>query len=1120
MLDLAWIYFALTAGVLTLLLAVIRVWQLTRRNTELGDSLRTAQIAQTAHDRSEQQFRQLFDASPDPVWIIDGHHFVECNEAAIRTLGYPDAQSLKNTHPSALSPPQQPDGEASFTKAERMMDLAQKNGLHRFEWVHRRKNGSDFFAEVTLSVITLHGRPTIHCVWRDITERKQMELSRQTDASRLKAIIEVMPVPVAVNDAEGRISYVNPAFRNVLGYSLGDIPNLADWWSRAYPDESYRRWVKDTWTERLESAKNSGTGFDPMEMSVCAHDGHTVVVVASAAPLEHGFQGEHMVVLFDISKRKQLEAKLRDSLAFNTSLIHTMADGIAVCCAIEQEPFIAFSVWNPAMELLTGYTIEDINQLGWYQTVYVDPNVQELARARMERMRHGDHLQNEEWTITRKSGERRAVEITTSVLTQTEGGIHVMAVMRDVTQRKAMEQRLRDSVIRSQTLIQQSPLAIQIIAPNGYTTSVNPAWERLWGVSLEALSQYNVLNDQQLIDKGIMPDIRKAFAGETISTSIVEYDRAATEEVDGIPGKLHVRTIVFPSKSADGTLTEVVLIQEDVTAIKNAEKELEQHHHNLEMLVEERTRELAHAKAAAEAASIAKSAFLANMSHEIRTPMSAVIGMSEVLLQTPLTPEQSSMTKLIHDSANTQLSILNDILDFSKIEAGKLELSLEPFSLSDVVEKTCTLHGGIAGTKGVLLNYRMHPDVPTLVVGDPLRLRQILSNLLSNAIKFSCGSDKQGLVEVSVQSLSHDEDCDWLELAVRDNGIGMDANTQKRIFQPFTQADSSTTKRFGGTGLGLVITQRLIALMGGELALQSAPGLGSTFSVRIPFSAMAQTQHITTRAPSESVSPQNATLLGSQRILVAEDNETNQEVIRQQLALLGYTADIAINGEEALSLWLQKDYGLVISDLHMPIKDGYQLTADIRRHEKTTQRSHTPIVALTANAIKGEAEHCRQIGMDDYLTKPAPLGLLQSVVNRLLPTTKAPENSPSADHNPTVASSSTVFDHHVLTTLVGDNPSVHRRLLEKFLATSHDRLRSLHALCDTGEIKAVGESAHALKSAARSVGAMEMGQLCEQIERLGQSQDPTLTALIPALDDAWADAEAAVRKFLEGRHQA
>ncbi|SIO17256.1 ATP-binding protein [Nitrosomonas cryotolerans] len=683
-------------------------------------------------------------------------------------------------------------------------------------------------------------------------------------------------------------------------------------------------------------------------------------------------------------------------------------------------------------------------------------------------------------------------------------------------------------------------------------------------------------------------------------------------------------------------------------------------------------KDLKQARIEAEQANKAKSAFLAAMSHEIRTPMNGVIGMVDVLRQSSLSGYQMEMANLIRESAYALLDIIEDILDFSKIEAGKLEIENILFPLPAVVEKACGMLAHLALSKGVELTLFIDPTIPAKVLGDPLRLRQVLVNIVNNAIKFSSKQEKAGKVSVRVLLTESDSDQIVVTFQITDNGIGMDKEMREKLFSSFTQGDTSTTRRFGGTGLGLAISHRLVKLMDAEIAVQSQPEQGATFTIEFPFKLLPESsvadgqifdltglsclvygdteglsddlsiylknagarvkrlsdlttacneikkldsglwlvvidagyetppieelcaafvnrdsskQHTAkgkSSARESNVDPHfiiikrgrrrqariegidvvtldgdvmyresllramamaagrvqesetNEALVGAAKsapvppsreealeqgklILVAEDNEINQKVIRQQLTLLGYAADIADDGRDALKRWQNGGYALLFTDLHMPEMDGFQLTKAIRADEKEHQ--HIPIIALTANALKDEKEHCLSFGMDDYLSKPVQLTDLQSMLEKYLSRSKSDSNledlnsavTPDAAVSTTKVAKSVAatVDIHILEELVGDDPATIRELLQNFRISAEDIAKELHAAFQAEEFGTLSSVAHKLKSSARAVGATALGELCAEMEQAGKKNDGmALSELLPRFDTEMAAVEA------------
>jgi PAS domain S-box-containing protein len=424
--------------------------------------------------------------------------------------------------------------------------------------------------------------------------------------------------------------------------------------------------------------------------------------------------------------------------------------------------------------------------------------------------------------------------------------------------------------------------------------------------------------------------------------------------------------------------------------------------------LEQKNEELEKALTAAREATRMKSRFLANMSHEIRTPMNGVLGMTDFLLGSGLNSEQQEYAESIKRSADSLLALINDILDLSRIEAGKLRLDRADFSLPSTITETTSMFALQARAKGLEFVSAIAPGLPEAVVGDPGRLRQVLTNLLGNAIKFT----ERGRVGLKAEIVSQMRDAIQLKFTVTDSGIGIPQAEQGRLFDTFTQVDESNTRKYGGTGLGLAISKQLVELLGGEIGLESEAGKGSKFWFTATFgkstrpiaptggmevdarvrptpaprvmAAKSQTGTAQrTEAPTPANAPQAAPVHASMRILLAEDNEINQRITLRLLQKLGLSADAVVNGREAVEALEARKYDLVLMDCQMPEMDGFEATAVIRSREGGSR--HQTICALTANAMDGDRERCLAAGMDDYISKPVGLEKLREALDRWIP---------------------------------------------------------------------------------------------------------------------------------------
>lgn len=395
--------------------------------------------------------------------------------------------------------------------------------------------------------------------------------------------------------------------------------------------------------------------------------------------------------------------------------------------------------------------------------------------------------------------------------------------------------------------------------------------------------------------------------------------------------------------------------------------------------IEQRKRiekELHKAKEIAEAASKTKSEFLANMSHEIRTPMNGILGTLQLLQGSVMSESQKQYVSIAYNSGESLLSLLNDILDFSKIEAGKLELEYIPFDVRSLINELAVLLKQKADERRVVIKTELDSEIPEVIRGDSVRIRQILSNLLTNAIKFT----EDGDVTMRVSVLEKDDSYARLRFEIIDTGIGISENVQRKLFNSFTQADGSTTRKYGGTGLGLAIVRQLVTMMRGRLGVNSEPGKGSTFWAEIAF----EIAHEIASATSEKKPVEEVLELEGLALLV-EDNPVNQVVAKKMLEKVGIKYEVVNNGEEAVNRLQQNhDFDLVLMDCQMPVMDGYEATQRLREYEKENRLEHLPVIAMTANAMEGDKDKCLAAGMDDYVAKPVKQQALRETLAKYL----------------------------------------------------------------------------------------------------------------------------------------
>lgn len=1042
---------------------------------------------------------------------------------------------------------------------------------------------------------------------REITERGEIEAKLRRSEAVLSEAQAVAKIGSWYWTRDSNAQECSEEALRIFGLSPGTPMSFETYIQCVHPDD--RRLVEAAWQVVLKGA--------PYHIEYRIMVGGEIRWVEDLAKLKFdaGDKCSSIIgTMQEITERKQAETALHQTHERIQLLLDSMAEGVYGVdtngnCTFVNHAFLNILGFKNADELL-GKHIHELIHHSRADGSHYPASKCKMYLAFLELQ--STHVTDE--VFWRADGTAIPVEYWSNPIMNGNELVGAICTFIDITQRKATEAERRKLLLA----VEQSPVGITITDLDANIEYVNKAFSENTGYSPVELIGQNM----RLLRSGKTP----SYTYETLWTALAQeaywQGEFINKRKDGT--EFVEMTRIVPIRGEDGRVTHYLAVKEDITERRQLETELKHYRQNLENLVVSRTAEFEQAREVAETANRAKSGFLAAMSHEIRGPMNGVIGMLDVLAQTSLKDSQMEMVEIMRESGYALLGIIEDILDFSKIEADKLQLEYRVFPVEGLVEKVCALLENMAEKKGVQLTLFVDPAIPRVLEGDELRLRQILTNLAGNAVKFSSGLERPCEVAIRARLAACENGKAVVEFIVRDNGIGMDAATQEKLFMPFEQADVSTTRRFGGTGLGLAIARQLARRMDGEITVLSAPDQGSTFTVQLPFTLPAQPAaelspvvgvpclllgsgigltadiavhlaHAGARVeraadieaahahggirsgapwvwiidtlgaptplealraaaghyPGEDVRlfvisrgkrrqprlmetglvmvdgnlltrgillqavgiaagrvqaetlRRNAELPAAtveapsreqainqgQLILVAEDNEINQQVIQRQLALLGLAAEVANDGREALERWKTGKYALLLTDMHMPRMDGYELTLAIRSEEEQSGAGHTPIIALTANALKGEAEHCKAGGMNDYLSKPVRLTDLKAMLDKWLPPVKTSAESPEP------------VDVNVLKELVGDDAVVIAGFLHDFRDSALSIGATIKAAAEAGQTGEAGAAAHKLKSSARSMGALGLGELCERVEHAGKAGDnAALAALLPRLE--------------------
>jgi PAS domain S-box-containing protein len=989
------------------------------------------------------------------------------NVGAERMLGYTAAEVMNKITPADISDPQEVVARAKALSVElgtaitpgfeALVFKASRGIEDIYELTYIRKDGSRFPAVVSVTALR-DAQDTIIgylLIGTDNTARKRAEEALIKAGALQSAIFNSANFSSIATDAKGVIQIFNVGAERMLGYTAAEVMNKITPADISDPQEVIARATALS----VELGTTIAPGFEALvfkasrgiediyELTYIRKDGSRFPAVVSVTALRDAQDAIIGYLLIGT----ELKAGALQSAIFNSanfSSIATDAKGV-------------IQIFNVGAERMLGYTAAEV--MNKITPADISDPQEVIARAKALSAELGTPITPGfealvfkasrgiediyELTYIRKDGSRFGAVVSVTALRDAQGAIiGYLLIGTDNTARqqveaekKKLDQRLRDQQFYTRSLIESNIDAIMTTDPSGIITDANKQMEALTGRTRDELIGAPF--------KCFFTDPERAEAAIKLvlnEKKVTDYELTAVAS-DGKKTVVSYNATTFYDR--ERTLQGVFAAARDVTERKRVEAELKQ------------------AKAVAESASRTKSDFLASMSHEIRTPMNAIMGISDLLAKTPLSPEQDKYVQIFRRAGDNLLNLINDILDLSKVEASQLELERTGFSLNDLLEKVTEMVAVRAHEKGLALVCEIAPNAPTTLVGDPTRLRQVLLNLIGNAIKFT----EFGEVSLRVTRDGNSSIPTALRFTISDTGVGIASAKLGRVFERFTQADSSTTRRFGGSGLGLTISKRLVELMGGSIWVESTVGKGSVFSFAVPFEIWAE--HLVRVAAPGDTGPEPP--LPAMSILLAEDSPDNCTITVAYLEDTPYRVEIAETGAIACKMFAAGHYDLVLMDRQMPVMDGLTATRTMRAWEQANDRPPTPIIALTASALKGDREQCLAAGCTAFLTKP----IKQDVLLRAIK-----EHSAIAPPSWKKESS---WDEAIY---VAMNPKF-AHLIPQFLQNRRENVISMLDSLDRDEFETVERLGHSMRGSGISFGFQAITDIGAALEQAAGCAD-------------------------------